>query len=240
MSVEKLKKMVDDSNNIVFFGGAGVSTESDIPDFRSATGIYSGRDEMEYPPEYLLSRTFFYREPEKFYNFYKRNMIHRYARPNDAHIALAELERQGKLKGVITQNVDGLHQQAGSEKVYEIHGSISRNYCLQCYTYFDLDYIMSSDGVPECKYCEGMIKPDVVLYEESLDMSIMQEAIELISEADILIIGGTSLTVNPAADLVTYYGGDKLVIINQTPTPYDNDAKLVFHNSIGEILGELI
>lgn len=240
MPIEQLKQMVEESKNIVFFGGAGVSTESNIPDFRSATGIYSGRENMEYPPEYLLSRTFFDREPGEFFDFYKRNMVHRDARPNDAHIALAELERQGKLRAIVTQNIDGLHQKAGSEKVYELHGSVLRNYCLKCHTLFDLDYIMASERIPECEYCGGLVKPDVVLYEEALDMSVMQEALELIADAEIFIIGGTSLTVNPAASLVSYYGGDRLVIVNQTPTPYDNDAALVFHDSIGKIMRELI
>ncbi len=240
MKIDKLRELVDKSNNIVFFGGAGVSTESDIPDFRSETGLYSGMDGRDREPEYMLSRQCFDREMEEFFNFYKKNMIHLEAKPNKAHLALAKLEDMGKLKAVVTQNIDGLHQAAGSKNVLELHGSILRNYCMDCNTHHDLEDIISGELVPRCNSCGGVVKPDVVLYGESLDMSVMQSAVEHIAAADLLIVGGTSLRVYPAAGLVRYFTGDDLVLINKSDTPYTGDASLVFNDSIGKILSEII
>lgn len=240
MTIEKLKSIIKDSNNIVFFGGAGVSTESNIPDFRSTTGLYTTSKNSKYPPEYMLSHTCYKRNTEEFFEFYKTKMIYRDAKPNLAHIALAELEKRGKLKAVITQNIDGLHQVAGSKNVLELHGSVHRNYCTKCNKFFDLDYIMKDTMVPICDKCGGIIKPDVVLYEESLDMDVIDRAIEFIKNADILIVGGTSLTVYPAAGLVGYYRGNKLVLINKSETQYDNKAFLTFNKSIGEVLKSII
>ncbi|ADO82120.1 NAD-dependent protein deacylase [Ilyobacter polytropus] len=231
---EELKNIIKKSNNIVFFGGAGVSTESNIPDFRSATGLYA------HSPEYLLSRTYFDSNTEEFYKFYKENLIFKDAEPNDAHYALAKLEELGKLKAVITQNIDGLHQKAGSKKVYELHGSVIRNYCMKCNEYHDLDYIISfKETVPRCRKCGGLVKPDVTLYEEMLDMDVFGGAIDCISKADVLIVGGTSLVVYPAASLVEYYKGSKLVLINKGATSYDNKASLVIDARIGEVLKEV-
>lgn len=238
--IGKLKKIIEASNNIVFFGGAGVSTESNIPDFRSETGLYSGMDGIGREPEYMLSHQCFVNEPEEFFDFYKNKMIYKEAKPNDAHLALAELERIGKLKAVVTQNIDALHQLAGSKNVYELHGSVLRNYCVDCHTFHDLDYIMSSEGVPRCKECGGVVKPDVVLYGESLDMSVINEAVDHISKADTLIVGGTSLRVYPAAGLIRYFGGKDLILINKSDTPYTGKASLVFNESIGKILSSVI
>lgn len=232
----KLKQIIDESDNIVFFGGAGVSTESGIPDFRSTDGLY--HQQYDYPPETILSHTFFRRKPEEFFRFYRNKMLALDAKPNAAHLKLAQWEREGKLKAVITQNIDGLHQAAGSRKVLELHGSVLRNYCERCGRFYDARYILESEGVPRCE-CGGSIKPDVVLYEESLDMNVMQEAVSFISQADVLIIGGTSLVVYPAAGLIDYYRGNKLVLINKTPTARDSVADLVVAGSIGEILGSL-
>lgn len=240
MSIEKLKSIIKESNNIVFFGGAGVSTESNIPDFRSSSGIYSTESSLKYPPEMILSHSFFVSHTEDFYDFYRTKMIYKDANPNDAHIALAELERRGKVKAVVTQNIDGLHQMAGSKNVLELHGSIHRNYCMKCNKFFDLDDILKSNGVPKCDACNGTIKPDVVLYEEGLDMDVISRAIKHIKEADMLIVGGTSLTVYPAAGLVEYYYGDKLVLINKSQTQYDNRAALTFNESIGQVLKQVI
>lgn len=240
MSIEKLKAIIKESNNIVFFGGAGVSTESNIPDFRSSTGIYTTENNKKYPPETMLSHSFFIRHPEEFYDFYKKKMIYKDAKPNDAHIALAELERRGKLKAVITQNIDGLHQIAGSKNVLELHGSIYRNYCMKCHKSFDLDYILEFKGVPRCDECNGIVRPDVVLYEESLDMGLLRRAVEYIQNADVLIVGGTSLVVYPAAGLIEYYNGNKLILINKSPTPYDYIATLTFNDSIGKVLKQVI
>ncbi len=232
----KLKEIVDHSDNIVFFGGAGVSTESGIPDFRSTDGLY--HQQYDYPPETILSHTFYRRKPEEFFRFYRNKMLALDAKPNAAHMKLAQWEREGKLKAVITQNIDGLHQAAGSKKVLELHGSVLRNYCERCHRFYDARYILNSQGVPRCE-CGGPIKPDVVLYEEGLDMGIMQEAISFISQADVLIIGGTSLVVYPAAGLIDYYRGHKLVLVNKTPTPRDAMADLVVAGSIGEIFAAL-
>jgi len=240
MSIEKLKKLIEESDNIVFFGGAGVSTESNIPDFRSSTGIYATENNLNYPPEVMLSHSFFISHPDEFYDFYRNKMIYKDAKPNDAHIALAELEKRGKLKAVITQNIDGLHQMASSKNVLELHGSIYRNYCTKCHKFFDLDYILESKGVPRCDKCNGIIKPDVVLYEEGLDMDLLTRAVRYIENADVLIVGGTSLVVYPAAGLIEYYNGNKLVLINKSSTPYDYRANLIFNDSIGKILKQVI
>lgn len=234
--VRKLREIIDNSHNIVFFGGAGVSTESGIPDFRSTDGLYHQR--YAYPPETILSHTFYRRNPEEFFRFYRDKMLVLDAKPNAAHLKLAQWEREGKLKAVITQNIDGLHQAAGSKKVLELHGSVLRNYCEKCHKFYDARYISETWGVPCCE-CGGAIKPDVVLYEESLDMQTMQEAISFISQADVLIIGGTSLVVYPAAGLIDYYRGNQLVLVNKTPTPKDAAADLVVAGSIGEIFSQL-
>ena len=231
---EQLKQWVKESDNIVFFGGAGVSTESGIPDFRSVDGLY--HQKYAYPPEEILSHTFFVNHTEEFYRFYKDKMLCPDARPNQAHKKLAELEEKGKLRAVITQNIDGLHQMAGSRKVLELHGSVHRNYCQHCGKAYDASYMLHAKGIPRCS-CGGVIKPDVVLYEEGLDNDILSESVERISEADVLIIGGTSLVVYPAAGLVNYYRGHKLVVINKSPTPMDRNADLLVQGSIGEILG---
>lgn len=234
MNIDRLRELINNSNNIVFFGGAGVSTESGIPDFRSADGIYSEKTKSSYSPEEILSHSFFMNNTKAFFDFYKSKMIYKAARPNAAHICLAQLESLGKLKAVITQNIDGLHQMAGSKNVLELHGSVHRNYCLKCHKFYDSDYIINSEDIPRCS-CGGIVKPDVVLYEESLDMNIMEKAVMLIEKADVLIIGGTSLTVYPAAGLVHYYRGDKLVLINKSTTQYDSRANLIINESIGEI-----
>ena len=234
--MEKLKKIVDESDNIVFFGGAGVSTESGIPDFRSTDGLY--HQQYDYPPETILSHTFFMKKPEEFFRFYRDKMLALDAKPNPAHYKLAEWERQGKLKAVITQNIDGLHQAAGSTKVLELHGSVLRNYCMKCGRFYEARFVQEQEGIPRCS-CGGMIKPDVVLYEESLNMQIMQEAVDYIRQADVLIVGGTSLVVYPAAGLIDYYRGNKLVLINRTPTGRDGVADLVVSGSIGEIFSAL-
>ncbi len=234
---DKLKEWIDGSDNIVFFGGAGVSTESGVPDFRSVDGLYN--QQYDYPPETILSHTFYMRKPEEFYRFYHNKMLFPDAEPNRAHLALAKLEEEGKLKAVITQNIDGLHQKAGSKNVLELHGSVHRNYCTRCGKFYDFDYMVNSKGVPKCS-CGGIIKPDVVLYEEALDNETMDKAVRYISKADVLIIGGTSLTVYPAAGLVDYYRGRKLVLINKSVTPMDSKADLVISGPIGEILGDAV
>lgn len=232
--LNELRQIIEDSDNIVFFGGAGVSTESGIPDFRSVDGLYNQK--YKYPPETIISHSFYRRNPEEFYRFYKDKMIFADAKPNKAHIKLAELEKQGKLKAVITQNIDGLHQMAGSRNVIELHGSVHRNYCEKCHAFYDLDYIVKSDGVPKCEKCGGTVKPDVVLYEEALDEDCMLGAIRAIEAADTLIIGGTSLAVYPAAGLIRYFRGKHLVLINKQPTPYDGKADLVIHDAIGKVM----
>ncbi|MCC8161068.1 MAG: NAD-dependent protein deacylase [Oscillospiraceae bacterium] len=231
-----LQEIVDNSENIVFFGGAGVSTESGIPDFRSVDGLYNQK--YDYPPETILSRTFFLDKTEEFYKFYRDKLIVKGAKPNKAHIALARLEEKGKLKAVITQNIDGLHQTAGSKNVLELHGSTLRNYCMDCGKFYGADAIENSAGIPRCE-CGGIIKPDVVLYEEMLDDSVITKSVKFISEADTLIIGGTSLNVYPAAGFINYFHGSNLVIINKTSTPADKNADLVINKPIGEVLGSL-
>ncbi len=236
-NIETLQKWIDESNNIVFFGGAGVSTESGIPDFRSVDGLYNQK--YDYPPETILSHTFYRSKTEEFYRFYRDKMLCTTAKPNKAHLKLAELEEKGKLKAVITQNIDGLHQAAGSKEVLELHGSVLRNYCERCGAFYDMKYVIDSDGVPKCEKCGGSIKPDVVLYEEGLDMDTMSKSVSYISNADILIIGGTSLAVYPAAGLIDYYRGNKLVLINKSSTPMDAKADLLIQGSIGEVLGSI-
>ena len=232
---EQLLQWITDSDNIVFFGGAGVSTESGIPDFRSVDGLYNQK--YDEPPETILSHTYFTRRTEDFYRFYRDKMLCLDATPNAAHLKLAELERAGKLKAVVTQNIDGLHQMAGSRTVYELHGSVHRNYCTKCRTFYGVDFIAGGEGVPRCSVCGEVVKPDVVLYEEGLDQDTVEGAVRAIAQADVLIIGGTSLVVYPAAGLINYYRGNKLVLINRDPTPYDGEADLVIHDSIGKVLG---
>lgn len=234
---ETLKRWLAESNNIVFFGGAGVSTESRIPDFRSTDGLYN--QQYAYPPEVILSHTFYMKNTKEFYRFYRNKMLFPDAEPNRAHRALAKLEEQGKLKAVVTQNIDGLHQKAGSKEVLELHGSVLRNYCMRCGRFYGIDAILHSDGVPTCG-CGGTIKPDVVLYEEGLDQKTIQKSVHYIAHADVLIIGGTSLTVYPAAGLIDYYHGNKLVLINKSVTPMDGRADLVISGPIGEILGDAV
>lgn len=233
---KQLQEIVDECNNLVFFGGAGVSTESGIPDFRSVDGLYNQK--YAYPPETILSHTFYCSRPEEFFRFYRDKMLYLDAQPNAAHRKLAEWEQEGRLRAVVTQNIDGLHQKAGSRNVLELHGSVLRNYCERCHRFYDAQFILNSEGVPHCS-CGGRIKPDVVLYEESLDEEVMTKAIHAISEADVLIIGGTSLAVYPAAGLIDFYRGNKLILVNKTPTPRDNDADLVVSGSIGEIFDTL-
>ncbi len=235
-ALEKFQKIMKETDNVVFFGGAGVSTESGIPDFRSVDGLYNQK--YDYPPETILSHTFYQSHTEEFYRFYRDKMLCLTARPNAAHLKLAQWEREGKLKAVVTQNIDGLHQAAGSKKVLELHGSVHRNYCEKCHKFYDAEYILHSDGVPQCE-CGGRLKPDVVLYEEGLDDATLTEAVACIRAADVLIIGGTSLAVYPAAGLIDYYRGNKLVLINKTATPRDSMADLVIQGSIGEIFSQM-
>ena len=233
---EKLKQWIEESGNVVFFGGAGVSTESGIPDFRSQDGLYS--QQYQYPPEMIISHSFYLKNPEEFYRFYKNKMIFPDAKPNAAHLALARLEQQGKVKAVITQNIDGLHQKAGSRNVLELHGSVYRNFCTRCGRAYGLDAVLQADGVPRCS-CGGIIKPDVVLYEEGLDSDVLQKAVFYIRHADVLIIGGTSLTVYPAAGLIDYYRGNRLVLINKSATARDAHADLIISRPIGQVFEEL-
>ena len=234
--IRKLKELVDGSHNIVFFGGAGVSTESGIPDFRSVDGLY--HQKFRYPPETMLSHSFYMAHKAEFYEFYRAKMLAPDARPNAAHRKLAQWEQEGKLKAVITQNIDGLHQKAGSKAVFELHGSIYRNYCEKCGKFYPPEYIRDSDGIPRCT-CGGRIKPDVVLYEESLDQKVIEGAVRAIADADVLIVGGTSLAVYPAAGLLNYYRGSKLVLINRSATPYDDQANLIIHEKIGEVFAQV-
>lgn len=236
-NVDKFIDMVRHSDNIVFFGGAGVSTESGIPDFRSVDGLYNQK--YKYPPETILSHSFYVSQPEEFYRFYRDKMLCLDAQPNAAHIKLAELEQAGKLKAIVTQNIDGLHQKAGSKNVLELHGSVHRNFCQRCHKFFDAEYMLHSDGVPKCDACGGPIKPDVVLYEEGLDNDVIEQSLYYISHADMLIIGGTSLVVYPAAGLVRYYGGHKLVLINKSATDMDKSADLVINEPIGEVFSRI-
>jgi len=234
--IQTLQQWVDESHSIVFFGGAGVSTESGIPDFRSVDGLY--HQQYDYPPETILSRTFFDQRPEEFYRFYRAKMLFLEAKPNAAHKKLAQLEAAGKLKSIVTQNIDGLHQMAGSQRVWEVHGSVHRNHCMRCHKSFPVEDVLHSSGVPKCS-CGGTIKPDVTLYEEVPDQDALQGAMRDIRGADLLIIGGTSLAVYPAAGLIHYYRGSRLVLINKTPTPYDANADLVLAGPIGEILDRI-
>lgn len=236
LEIAKLKEWIDGSKNIVFFGGAGVSTESGIPDFRSVDGLYNQK--YDWPPETILSHTFFMRQTAEFYRFYRDKMLCLSAKPNAAHLKLAELEKQGKLRAVITQNIDGLHQAAGSREVLELHGSVLRNFCMRCHRSFPVDAIANSTGIPTCS-CGGTVKPDVVLYEEGLDNHTISASVNYISRADILIIGGTSLAVYPAAGLIDYYRNNKLVLINKSATPADRRADLVIHAPIGEVLSQV-
>ena len=228
----ELQKIIEDSNNIVFFGGAGVSTESGIPDFRSVDGLYNQK--YKYPPETMISHSFFMKNTEEFYDFYKTRMIFLDAKPNMAHKKLAELENQGKLKAIITQNIDGLHQKAGSNNVLELHGSVHRNYCMNCGKFYDVNAVAQSSGIPRC-ICGGIIKPDVVLYEEGLNQKTLERSVDYIENADVLIIGGTSLVVYPAAGLINYYSGNKLVLINKSSTSMDKRANLVINDNIGKV-----
>ena len=230
--IQQFKQLVNESNNIVFFGGAGVSTESGIPDFRSKDGLYNQK--YDYPPEEILSHTFFINHTDAFYKFYKDKMNSLKYEPNITHIKIAELEKKGKIKAIVTQNIDGLHQKAGSKNVYELHGSVLKNYCMKCHKFYDAEYVFSSNEIPKCT-CGGIIKPDVVLYEEGLDEEILENAILAIQKADVMIVAGTSLTVQPASSLLNYYKGHKLVLINRDKTPYDDRADLVIHESLGNV-----
>jgi len=236
----KLREIINNSNNIVFFGGAGMSTESGIPDFRSANGLFNEKLNITFTPEQLVSHSFYMKYPELFFNFYKSKLIYPEAKPNAGHIALAKLEEMGKLKGIVTQNIDGLHQGAGSKNVFELHGSIHRDYCIKCNAFYDANFILESTGVPTCTKCGGRIKPDVVLYEEGLDEDTIKGAVNAISKADTLIIGGTSLVVYPAAGLINYFKGKNLVLINKSTTSADSKADLVIHDSIGKVLSEAV
>ena len=230
--IEEFRKLVEQSKRIVFFGGAGVSTESGIPDFRSKDGLYNQK--YDYPPEEILSHTFFMRKTPEFFKFYRDKLNSLKYEPNTTHYKLAELEKQGKLSAVVTQNIDGLHQKAGSKKVYELHGSVLRNYCTRCGKFHDAEFVFNSADVPYCE-CGGLVKPDVVLYEEPLDEKVVRGAVKAISNADLLIIGGTSLTVYPASSYISYFNGNKMVLINKSSTPYDNMADLVIHQGLGEV-----
>lgn len=235
-SIEKLQEIVDRYDNLVFFGGAGVSTESGIPDFRSVDGLYNQK--YDFPPETILSHTFFMRRPEEFYKFYRDKMLCDTAKPNGAHLKLAELEKADKLKAVITQNIDNLHQMAGSRRVMELHGSVYRNYCMKCGKFYDFSYIKNSTGVPHCE-CGGIVKPDVVLYEEGLDQQTLTDSVRAISQAQVLIIGGTSLAVYPAASLIDYFRGECLIVINKAPTPRDRSADLLIKEPIGQVFSQI-
>lgn len=236
--MQRLGHWLAESSRIVFFGGAGVSTESGIPDFRSVDGLYS--QSYRYPPETMLSHSFFMRNPDEFYRFYRDKLLAPQAKPNPAHLALAKLEAEGRLQAVITQNIDGLHQKAGSREVLELHGSVHRNYCMDCGSRYGLDYMMEAGGIPRCDKCGGIVRPDVVLYEEGLDAGVLRRSVDAIRSADLLIVGGTSLVVYPAAGLVDYYAGDRLVLINKSPTSVDRRANLVIPDAIGEVLSALV
>lgn len=238
--IEELKEIISNSNNIVFFGGAGVSTESGIQDFRSKKSIYDTIENYGDSPETILSHNYFFTNSECFYKYYKENMIHTSAKPNNAHLAIAELEKQGKIKSTITQNIDGLHQKAGSENVLELHGSIMKNYCVECGKSYNLDFIVNSEKIPKCSSCRGIIKPEVVLYQENLDTNTMEKAAEYIANSDVLIVGGTSLVVYPAAGLIHNFNGENLILINKDETPYDDYANLVINEAIGKVFKELM
>ncbi len=234
--IATLRRWIEDSDNIVFFGGAGVSTESGIPDFRSQDGLYNQK--YDYPPEEIISRSFFETRPEIFYRFYREKLVVTGAEPNAAHRYLAKLEARGKLRAVVTQNIDGLHQAAGSKNVLELHGTLLRNYCVRCHKPYPADFIAETEGLPRCT-CGGLVRPDIVLYEEGLDQDVMSKALRAISRAEVLIVGGTSLAVYPAAGLIRYYQGNRLVLINKTPTPYDGEADLLIAGKIGEVFSKL-
>lgn len=238
--IEKLSEILKNSDNMVFFGGAGISTASGIPDFRSSSGLYSKKLNRNFTPEQAVSHTFFVRYPEEFYDFYKKNLIYPDALPNACHKALARLEQMGKLKAVVTQNIDGLHQAAGSKIVYELHGSVHRNYCLKCHSFYDAAYVLKASGVPKCDKCGGTVKPDVVLYEEGLDSDVINGAVRAISQADTLIIGGTSLVVYPAAGLIDYFNGDNLILINKSETSADSRADLVINDDIADVMDKAV
>ena len=240
-NIRKLKELIDSHNNIVFFGGAGVSTESNIPDFRSASGLFNEKLNKNFTPEQLVSHTFFNQYPEDFFKFYKDKLIYENAKPNNAHIALAKLEHMGKLNAIITQNIDGLHQKAGSMYVLELHGSIHRNYCTKCKKFYNLEEMLKLDGnIPYCNVCGSIVKPDVVLYEEPLDNSVVNKTVNELKNADLLIIGGTSLVVYPAASFIDYFNGNSIVLINKSTTPYDIKASLLINDSIGKVLSQVI
>lgn len=240
MNIEKLAQIINESKNIVFFGGAGVSTASNIPDFRSSNGLFSEKLKKRFTPEQLVSHTFYVRYPADFFEFYKSKLIYPNAKPNNCHIALYELEKMGKLKAIVTQNIDGLHQMAKSKNVFELHGSVHRNYCEKCNAFYDADYILNSNGIPTCERCKGIVKPDVVLYEEGLDDNIVMGAINAIKNADTLIIGGTSLVVYPAAGLIDYFKGKNLILINKSSTSADRKANLVINDDIDKVFYEVM
>jgi NAD-dependent deacetylase len=240
VSMDKLISILKESTNVVFFGGAGVSTESKIPDFRSSNGLFNERLNITFTPEQLVSHSFYIKYPEEFFKFYKSKLLYPDAKPNSGHIALAKLEQIGKLKAIITQNIDGLHQMAGSKNVFELHGSVHRNYCVKCHAFYDANFILEAEGVPFCNKCGGQVKPDVVLYEESLDNNVISAAIDAISKADTLIIGGTSLVVYPAAGLIDYFRDKNLVLINKSSTSADSKATLVINDSIGKVLNAAV
>lgn len=238
--IKILTKILERSKNIVFFGGAGVSTASNIPDFRSSNGLYSKKLNKNFTPEQAVSHSFFVHYPEEFFNFYKKNLVYPNALPNACHTALAKLEKTGKLKAIVTQNIDGLHQAAGNTNVFELHGSVKRNYCTKCHQSYDISYVLNCSGVPKCSNCGSVVRPDVVLYEEGLDEQIIYGAINAISKADTLIIGGTSLAVYPAAALINYFRGENLVLINKTSTPADRNANLVINDSIDVVMDKAV
>ena len=238
--IARLSHILKESNNIVFFGGAGVSTASGIPDFRSSNGLYSKKLNRNFTPEEAVSHTFFTKHTKDFFEFYKKNLVYTEAKPNNCHIALAELEKMGKLKAIITQNIDGLHQAAGSKLVYELHGCVDRNYCMGCFRFYSRDYVMNTEDVPKCKECGEVVKPDVVLYEESLNEEVISDAIRAISNADTLIIGGTSLVVYPAASLISYFNGENLIVINKSSTTADSKANIVINDSIDVVIFEAV
>lgn len=235
--IEQLRQIIQQSNNIVFFGGAGVSTESGIPDFRSVDGLY--HQKYKFPPETMVSHSFYCQHTDEFYTFYREKMLYPKAKPNQAHLRLAQLEEEGKLRAIITQNIDGLHQAAGSKEVLELHGSVLRNYCISCHKSYGVDTILKSKGIPTCAECGGRIKPDVVLYEESLNTATIEKAIQYIEDADVLIIGGTSLAVYPAASMIDYFHGKYLIVINKSPTPRDHQADLLIPEAIGEVFAKI-
>ncbi len=240
MNEKQLAEIINDGKNIVFFGGAGMSTESGIADFRSENGLYRTAQGYHYPPEVMLSHSFFISHTADFFQYYKEKMISTAALPNPGHKALAALELNGRLKAVVTQNIDGLHQLAGSKKVYELHGSVHRNFCTKCRKYYNLEYILQTETIPTCSVCGGIVKPDVVLYEEALNDNVVRDSVKAIEEADVLIIGGTSLVVYPAAGLINYFKGNKIVLINKSSTPYDSKADLVINDSVGKVLSTAV